>query len=109
MLIYIDDLYEISKDNFSKNLHLKVKNNAGNEYLVVIEFNFEFDDLTRSALLRRVNEIFKGVIETKKYNEDMIDEILDSYFSEVCDAVKNILFKKNEEKRDNCCSSCILI
>lgn len=109
LLIYVEDLYDISKDSFTKNLHIKLKNNNNNnECVIVLEFTLELDDITRCELLKRVNEIFKGVVETKRYNEDLIDEILDSYFSEVGEPVKNMLFKKNEEKRDSCCTGCYI-
>jgi hypothetical protein len=113
MLIFVEDLYDISKDNFHKNLHIKVKRaNASykeeDNMVIVLELYIELDDLTRSGIMKRVAEIFKGVIDTKRMNEEIIDDIMEVYFQEISETVKATLFKAPEEKRDNCCSCCII-
>jgi hypothetical protein len=77
---------------------------------IVFEMSLDFDFLTRSAVLKRVNEIFAGVIDTKRKNEEVVDEILDEYFADTSEQIKNgILFKKQEEKRESCCTSCHIL
>jgi hypothetical protein len=77
LLIYIEDIYDLSQDIINKTLHFKFICKEPNDpnMGISVEMNLEFDYLTRSAVLRRVNEIFTGVIETKRLNENRIDEV----------------------------------
>lgn len=109
LLIYIEDIYDMSQDIINKTLHFKFINKEPNDpnMGISVEMNLEFDYLTRSAVLRRVNEIFTGVIETQRINENIIDEVLDEYFPDAADQIKTgILYKTKEENKEPCCGGC---
>jgi hypothetical protein len=108
LLIYIDDLIDISKEIISKNIQLKLKSDSGQrDVMAVLELRMNLDIVTRATMLRRVNDILNELIETYNNNDHIINEILDNYFRESSESIKHILEKPKEESRDACCSCLI--
>lgn len=120
----IEELKDISKDSFETTWKVKLfqqnfdnNNNISNikqsdeEFLVYLNIKIDFDPITRAAVLRRIKNIFTGVITAKAQNEAIINEILDKYFPEISESVKYSLAKKDQENHENCgsCNSCYLI
>ena len=108
VLSWIDDLCNLNKEVFRKDLNIKVKGNkdTNEERVVGIKFIFEIDHLTRIGILNRIKELISIPVDTKVKNQLMIEEILSEYFTEIKDNVKSIL-EKNEEPKENCCN-CII-
>jgi hypothetical protein len=109
LLIYVDDLIDISREIIAKNIQLKLKsdNNSHRDVNVVLELRMNLDPVTRATMLRRVNDILTELIETYNTNDSIINEILDNYFHESSESIKHILEKPKEESRDACCNCLI--
>lgn len=122
MLNTIDNILDISKVQFKENIELNLNSNAprnvnykgsgvnAGESLqksIILECNFEFDLVTRAAILKRIGSVFTEVIDTKRISEAIIDQILDTYFEEISDSVRYILSKGPEVNKDACCD-CII-
>jgi len=73
---------------------------------VIIDALLTFDPLTRLSILKRIQEIFSTVVETKQSNYLLIDGVLCVYFSELGESVKASLTKDVEE-REPCCANCL--
>lgn len=122
----LDNILDISKSSFKENIEIKMYSNPHstgspnpvlldnkfneidkNTMTVILEITFEFDELTRAAILKRISSVFKEVLDTKQYNEDLINLILDGYFDIINDGVRNILNKSMEQQREACCDCAI--
>lgn len=103
---YVDELCNISKENFDKRLNIKLKGDR--EMSLVLELILTLDDLTRCALLSRISDILSVPVEKKRQYENAIDEILDTYFPDISESIKRIMLMKPEEKRDACCDCRII-
>lgn len=105
VLSWVDELCDLNKEVITKSLNIKVsggddKKDEGR--IVALRFDFEIDPLTRIGILNRIKELISITVDTKVNNQLLIEEILNDYFPELRDAVKNILEKK-DENRENCC------
>jgi hypothetical protein len=111
LLIYVDDLIDISKEIITKNIQLKLKsdNSSASDVNAIVEMKMNVDIITRATMLRRVNDILCELIETYNSNDTIINEILDNYFRESSESIKHILEKPKDESRDACCASCLII
>ena len=106
-LMYIDEINDITKNNFVVQLNLKLTDdftNLENPPSIFLEMSIQWDDLTRSGLLKRVLEIFNGLLATKISAVNEIDEILE-YFPSISESTKAFVLKK-DEKRESCCTGC---
>ena len=114
----LDNILDISKTSFTENIEIQLSRNPHQGSFeknkvkstlvsVILELNFEFDDLTRASILRRISNVFKEVLDTKKMNENSIDLVLDKYFETIGESVKNCLNKTMENQKDACCD-CIV-
>jgi hypothetical protein len=109
LLIYVDDLIDISREIIAKNIQLRLRSDKSNtrDVNVVLELRMNLDPITRATMLRRVNDILTELIETYNSNDNIINEILDNYFPESSESIKHILEKPKEESRDACCNCLI--
>lgn len=110
MLNSIDKLLDMGKETFVEELNFKLKEKDIEEVelLIRVEARFTLDPLTRAGILKRIGDIFKDAIISKSRNLGIIDELLDNYFPEIADSVKNVLFSEHK-RRDDCCASCFII
>lgn len=120
----LDNILDISKSCFKENIEIKLYSNphssinnnnlirSNNEerqssMSVILEMIFEFDEITRASILKRISNVFKEVLDTKQNSEDLINLILDGYFEIVSDSVRNIMNKISEPSKDACCD-CVI-
>jgi hypothetical protein len=106
-LMYIDEVNDITRNNFTNQLNLKLNDdftNPDNLPSITVEIVVQWDDLTRSGLMKRILEIFNGLLGSKISAINDVDEILD-YFPTIADSTKAYVLRK-EEKREPCCASC---
>ncbi len=62
---------------------------------------------TKVAILERVSRLFDENQMLREYHENLINSLLESYFIEVANKVKNVL-KENKEVKETCCQdNCI--
>lgn len=82
---------------------------TNNEVKVVLNIQSFFTDDTKISMINRVISIFNHEMSIKKYNEDVIDYILQGYFPEVSVKIKKILQENDLNTR--CCNTndCIII
>ena len=105
VLSWIDELCDLNKYVITKFLNIKVfgeKDKKDEARIVGLRFDLEIDALTRIGILNRIKELISIPVDTKVKNQLLIEEILNDYFPELKDGVKNILEKK-DESRENCC------
>jgi hypothetical protein len=114
MLMFVEDIYDISRCEIKKTLHIKLlpnisslKNEEEEEFTLIMEMSLNLDDHTRVSILNRLLELYHGVIETRRLNEDYIDDIVENYFPEISNTIKATIYNTFEEKRENCCG-CLL-
>lgn len=108
----LDKVLNICSNTISEKIEIKLyKNqNSKNKYVqeenystIILEINLEIDDITRVFVLRRLRDVFREVLETKKNNDDIICLILDSYFEDISQNVKNILNRQETIEKNACC------
>jgi hypothetical protein len=112
--LLLESLYEIT--NITNSQLIKVKNLilTNKQLNENISFDFKikinFHPHTRLHILKRLKHIFKNLEMSKKENEVVLETLL-NYFKGVenVDEVIRSILTTSSERRDNCCSNCIII
>jgi len=120
----LDSILDISRSYFRENIEIKlfqnpnsgqinkerIDSNLNNQSVIptiILEMLFEFDEITRASVLRRISLVFKEVLDTLRINQDLLNLILDSYFDSVNESIRNILHKSSDPQKDACCD-CVI-
>lgn len=78
--------------------------NTANKTKIVMSIQTYLVDETKVSIMKRVINIFQEEMLIKKYHENVIDSLLDCYFSEISSKVKKILTENINDSSTGCCN-----
>ena len=121
ILHLITDLKNIESCSFNTNWKFTVNTNPNQKniecpisqkYDIYLNFYLKLDPTTRFFIFNRIIFLLEDVIQIENFNESIKSEILDNYFKDIADTIRNILTRddniKNENNISEKCELCLI-